>query len=260
MKTTIYFAVIVLISLSAIFTSCQKDEDVLLEKNLSLTAPDNEGPDSLTVEAVGDLKSSNYILNASSANNIPSKFFKVASKYKYSYQHLKQPTSNSCSWTNYVMCTGAIANVNGNYYPVNNNQVYLVRNRCNYSASIGALKNYARDYDYNKTDYELKYTDKSSSGRFQMIKYMLAHINDHHTPFIALAMDQSSGVGHYLTVWSINWKQGGTGSTIYYTNSLCYPSSSFDGNLKSVSFTTFLNWMQSNPSANKYNCLFLWED
>jgi len=260
MKTIIYFSVIVLMSLSVIFTSCQKEEEILLEEKTSLTAPDHEDLDSITVTPVGDLKmSSSTILNASSASQIPSNFFRVASKYKYSYKHLKQPVSNGCSWTNYVMCTGAIANANGGNYPVNNSQVYKVRSRCGYSTSISALKNYARNYDGNETDYSLRATSQYS-GRFQMIKYMLNHINTHHTPFVALAKDQSSGIGHYLTVWSINWKQGGSGSTIYYTNSLYPDAGYFNGNIKSVSFTTFLNWMRDNQSASYYNCLFLWED
>ncbi len=243
----------------AIFTSCQKDESIILDKPISLTAPDHEGLDSLHIESVSDLKSSNNILNASSAYNISSKFFRVDAKYKESYKHIKQPMSNGCSWTNYVMCTGAIANANNSYYPVNNDQVYRVRSRCGYSTSITALSIYARRYDYSKTDYFLKATPQTT-GRFEMVKYMLNHINTHHTPFIALAKDERSGIGHYLTVWSINWKKGGSGSTIYYTNSLYPDAGYFNGNIKSVSFTTFLNWMRDNQQASYYNCLFMWED
>jgi hypothetical protein len=201
--------------------------------------------------------SSSSILAATSASQIPSQFFQVNSIYKNSYIHLQQYTGE-CSWTSYVLSTGAIARAYGYTYPATHAKVTAVKTACNNSSSISALSNYAGNYDYNVVSRQLRATPETTTGRFQMVKYMLAYINTYHSPFVALALDPNSGIGHYLIVWSINWNVGGNGSTIYYTNTLLSPQSTFNGNLKSTSFTTFLDWMRDNPSASYYNSLFLW--
>ncbi|PJA48346.1 MAG: hypothetical protein CO170_03000 [candidate division SR1 bacterium CG_4_9_14_3_um_filter_40_9] len=256
--------VLAIIALGAGFSACQKEKEIFptSQSEMIATPPSLVDDSTHHSDSLNEPKISSWtILHASNANQIPSKFFRVKSKYKNSYVHKHQPDNTSCSWTNYVLCTGAIANANGNSYPVTNNQIYLVKSRCNNSISISALANYAGYYDNSIISYSLKCSYDDSNGRFEMVKYMLSHINTHHTPFVALALDAQSGKGHYLTVWSINWKVGGTGSTVYYTNSLTYPPSSnpdFDDVVKHVSLTTFLNWMRDNPQAEKYNCLFLW--
>jgi len=250
MKNFLFLAITLLITLGA----CQKEKEeispVMDEASSSVTPVDSLSTDM-------NLKiSSSSILNATSASQIPSRFFQVNPIYKTTYIHLKQ-YSGECSWTSYVLCTGAIARANGKSYPATHSKVTSVKNACNNSAYIGTLSNYAGNYDYSVVNRQLRATPQTT-GRFQMIKYMLAHINTYHTPFVALAIDPASGIGHYLTVWSINWKSGGTGSTIYYTNTLLTAQSTFNGNIKSTSFTTFLDWMRDNPQASYYNCLFLW--
>jgi len=207
---------------------------------------------------------SSTILTATNANQIPSQMFQVNPIYKSAYVHLLQ-YSGECSWTNYVLCTGAIARANGNVYPATHAKVTAVKNDCIGHAgttlaasNISTLNWYAGAYDYGIIDKQLCATAQTTAGRFDMVKYMLAHINTYHSPFIALALDPNTGVGHYLIVWSIDWQVGGTGSMIYYTNTLLPVQTTFDMNLKSCSLTTFLNWMQNNTQANYYNCLFLW--
>jgi hypothetical protein len=210
--------------------------------------------------AVGDMQlkiSSSTILNATSASQIPTQTFSVSSMYKNGYIHLHQPTGTSCSWTSYVLCTGAIGNANV-YYPVTLGQIAYVKQKCNNSISITKLRDFANNYDYNVVNCLLKATNDNSAGRFEIIKYMLAHLNSHHTPFVALALDEASGKGHYLVAWDIKWKVGGTGSTIYYTDPLDN-NGDYYSKVRSVSLTTFLNWMRDNPNADYYNCLFLWE-
>lgn len=251
MKKFVIMAVMSLMVLGA----CQKEKE-----ELSPAAQDEMSSITLPQDSVastgGPKMSSSTILNATNASQIPSQFFQVSSIYKNSYIHLQQ-YAGECSWTSYVLCTGAIARANGNSYSATHTKVTAVKTACNNSAYIGDIASYAANYDYNLVNKSLKATPEST-GRFDMIKYMLAHINTYHTPFIALALDQSSGIGHYLTVWSIDWKCGGTGSTVYYTNTLLSAQSTFNGNLNSTSLTTFLDWMRDNPSASYYNCLFLW--
>jgi hypothetical protein len=229
--------------------SCQKDNN---------NSSSNDGISAVGVDSSTTLgngpKSS--ILNATSATQIPSQPFKTSTMYKNSYIHLQQ-YSGECSWTNYVLCAGTIARFKGYSYPATHAKVTAVRNACNNSSSISALASYSSNHDYSCVSNQLRSSSKTTSGRFQMVKYMLYHLDTYHRPFITLA-STPSGVGHYYIIWDINWICGGTGSTIYYTNTLLPPASSFNGNLQSVSLTTFLNWMENNPSASYYNMLALW--
>lgn len=266
MKNFVFLAVMLLMIMSA----CQKEEIspviepdfTAVEENASSIIEDSFSSDDVHLKI-----SSSSILNATNANQIPSQFFKVNSMYKDSYIHIKQ-YSGECSWTSYILCAGAIARANGNSYTATHTKITSMKTICtNYTnstsnpydrpADISVIHWYCGSYNNSVINKQLKATSQTT-GRFQMIKYMLAHINTYHTPFIALALDPSSGIGHYLTVWSIDWKVGGTGSTIYYTNTLLPAQSTFNGNIKSTSLTTFLDWMRDNPSANYYNCLFLW--
>lgn len=251
-----FFATLMVTILLFALASCQKDQD-----NLPTPASTED-----VVNTDGQLKiSSSTILNATSASQIPSQMFAVNPIYKTAYIHLLQYTGE-CSWTSYVLCTGAIARANGNSYAATHTKVTSVKNACNTHANqvntdpefIGNLDWYAGAYDAGVINKQLRATPDNSTGRFQMTKYMLAHINSYHTPFVALALDPVSNKGHYLIAWSIDWKAGGTGSTVYYTNTLLSPQSTFNGNLKSTSLTTFLDWMRDNPKATYYNCLFLW--
>lgn len=252
MKNVVIFCVALILFAMA---SCQKEQDA--SPTLSSTED---------VATTPQLKmSSSAILAATSASLIPSQMFAVDPMYKTSYIHVQQ-YSGECSWTSYALCTGAIARANGFTYPATHAKITAIKNACIAHAAqngsspsfIGNLDWYAGAYDYSIVNKQLRSTPKTSAGRFDMTKYMLAHINSYHTPFVALALDPQSNTGHYLTVWSINWIAGGTGSTLYYTNTLLTPQSTFNGNLKSTSLTTFLDWMRDNSQASYYNCLFLW--
>jgi hypothetical protein len=256
--------IIAIIALGVSFSACQKDNPVLPNQSemTTITPPPDQGGDT----TIDQIKAS-WILNATSASQIPSQFFKVATMYKNSYIHMGQ-YSGECSWTSYALCAGTIARANGYSYAATHTKVTAIKNACvsrtnstsdpyDTPADISVISWYCGANDYSIISKQLKATPQST-GRFEITKYMLNHIYTYHTPFLALATDPNSGIGHYLTVWSIDWKVGGTGSTVYYTNTLLPAASTFDGNVKSTSLTTFLNWMYDNPTANYYNCLFLW--
>jgi len=170
-----------------------------------------------------------------------------------------------CSWTSYVIASACIIKGNWSWYsyPVNNTKVDQVMNACVQNqggsylggAAITTLKWYCNDQDYAKLSCYQKSTSNSSSGRFTAIKYMLDHLYAQHSPFLVIGT--SGTKGHYLVVHAINWKRGGTGSTVYYTDCLYMGnSSSYNDNIKTMDFTSFLNKMVGAPT--NYNMLFLW--
>jgi len=206
--------------------------------------------------------SSSSILNASSANQIPSQYFQVKTKYKNYYTHLHQPDNNSCSWTSYVLCAGDIVNGNwqSTFYPVTKSKIYAVRNYCNYSIYMTDLAEYPSHVDniYFPNYYHL-YKNNNSTGRFQTIQQMLYHLYMYQSPFIVISTLGS--YGHYILIWDINWVCGGTGSTVYYTDPHDNPISGggYYGQYHTMSLTTLLNRMipPINPSTVRYNALFL---
>jgi len=255
-KTSIIMVIILLFAMA----SCQKDQDI------TPSFPNTE----TTTDDAEDLHlkiSSSSILNASNASQIPSQMFTTYSYYKSSYQHLKQeydPGYGKCSWTSYVIAAACI--IKGNCspcsYPVSYAKVNAVRAACignstpAYGAQITRLRWYCQNYDYLRLACTLE--SKYPSQRFTAVKLMLSHLNSYHSPFLVIStMYTSQGaIGHYLIVHAIDWKVGGTGSSIYYTDCNTIASnSSYTSNLKSMSFTTFLDLMVAAPS--NYNMLFL---
>lgn len=257
MKKCLFFAVIIIV-----LVSCQKEEISPVMDEVSSVDYSN---DSL-VEPINLKITSSSILNATSANQIPSQMFTTYTRYKNSYQHMKQrPMSVSgygeCSWTSYVIAAACI--IKGNCspcsYPVSNAKVADVKATCvqhaNGSIPNGALitnlKWYCNTYDSQRLICTTE--AKTTSERFIAIKLMLSHLNTYHTPFLVIST--SGGYGHYLIVHAINWKVGGTGSTIYYTDCTNIASNTtYISNIKTMNFTTFLNNMVDVP--NKYNMLF----
>lgn len=253
----------VVILLGTIIASCKKEAPLPKSTKTEASPSQDKEDDETEAPTIAEARGTT-ISNANSANDIPSQFFKVATMYKNSYVHLHQ-YSGECSWTNYTLCAGAIARANGYTYAATHTKVTAVKSACishvygtpDDPAHILTINWYSGAHDYNMVNRKIESTNPVT-GRFEMIQYMLNHINNHHTPFLALAVDPGSGVGHYLTVWSIDWKVGGSGSTIYYTNTLASNGSTLSDNLKSTSLTKFLDWMRDNPQANNYNCLFVW--
>lgn len=269
MKKFLFLAVLLLMILGA----CQKEEISPVESPYFTGEVDEETSSDLSIledSLLNDSCLRSYyldILNASNASQIPTTYFRVDSKYKASYQHMKQEYDanyGKCSWTSYVIAMSCIvkANCNGCSYPVSYDKVNTVRSICMggnspaYGAQITRLKWYCNTYDYHKASCTLE--SKTTAQRFTAVKLMLNHLYTYNSPFLVIgSCPTSSGyVGHYLIVHGIYWKSGGTGSRIYYTdcNSMGV-NSSYYNNLKSMDFTTFLNLMVEAP--NNYNMLFL---
>jgi len=259
--------------------SCQKEETILPNNEsemTSTTTSNQEYPldlyepltDSLS-EEINTSKAGNntWIMNTTSATQIPSQMFSIDPKYKISYQHKKMGYINGfgkCSWTSYTIAASCIIRGNWSWYayPVNDSKVNQVLSSCvqhggsyAWGAYIGTLQWYCNANDYSKLSCYQKSTSNSSSGRFEAIKYMLDHLYVKHSPFLVIST--SGTTGHYLIVHAINWKKGGTGSTVYYTDCLNIASNtSYNSNIKTMDFTTFLNKMVGAPT--NYNMLFLW--
>lgn len=161
-----------------------------------------------------------------------------------------------------MLAVGAIARGNGNSYPCTSAKVYAIKNMCGNSNSITSLRTFGNTYESQYITAVYDYGSNNSTGRFTAIKEMLAHINTYHTPFLVIGTfyyQNGTKGGHYLVVQSIDWKCGGTGSTIYYTDcayNCVNNNSSITANLRSMSFTTFLDRMVDAPSL--YNMLFLY--
>lgn len=238
--------------------SCQKEQTI--NPSVPSTTVDTGTPDPGD-SGNGILKiSSSTILNATSASQIPSAYFGSNSDYKTYYKHIHQPDNTSCSWTSYVLCAGAI--VNGNWriysmYPVTSSKVYVVKQYCGNSSDIDQLKRYPINVEsiYFNGIYRMKQS-KNSTGRFNTIKDMLYHLFIFRKPFIAITL--LNNIGHYVVVWDIDWKCGGTGSTIYYTDPHDNPTGSWASQKRSMSFTSFLDKMGPlNTYTSNYCALML---
>ncbi len=197
-----------------------------------------------------------------SANSIPSKFYKVKPQYKTAYKHIKQKT-NECSWTAYVMAAGAIAKGKGNSYEVSHAKVERVKDWCrnrdncsgNYTGVCGSHISTVTAFgnSNDKSVITSKSKSRSTSLRIYMVKDMLDHIQNYGTPFLALG--KRGSIGHYYIIWSIDWKQGGSGSTVWYTDPYLTDGGNFDANIKSMGLTEMLNSMRDNPDANLLNII-----
>ena len=275
-KLILFFSVAVLFALA----SCQKDNNGTYGPRSSGsrgTTNSSGSSQEICEDSIIDnwdmedepfpFKSSSSILNASDADQIPSQFFKIDPLYKLNYNFIVQPDPHSCGWTSYVTAVGAIARGNGYSYSSSSSKVYSVKSKCisitshhseNEAKDITILKKFANIYDNQYVYGRLVCKKDNSSERFAAVKEMLNHINYYHTPFMVLSTfyyNDGRKAGHYLVVLSINWKQGGSGSTVYYTD--CgYGSNGpdLDNNLRSMNFTTFLDRMVDSP--NNYNMLF----
>jgi len=252
------FIFIAIITLGVNFSACQKEKEIFPNQSEMTTTPPPDQGDTIAGEpsSTGNPKAA-FILNATSASQIPSMYFYSGSCYKNKYTHVKQ-YSGECSWTSYVLCAGAIVNGNfGSYvYTVNHPAITSVKNWCR-SSYIERLRDYANQMDgpYFGNVY-LSKEYKTSTGRFNTIKQMLNHLYVYQKPFIAIITN--NGIGHYVVVWDIDWKCGGTGSTVYYTDPLDYPASSFYSQRQGMNMTTFLDKMGPlNNYVSKYCALFL---
>lgn len=249
MKKFIFLVIPLLIMIGA----CQKESEIFSSKEENIS---DMNSDSLLLEA-GLKTSSSTILNATSPSQIPIQMFGVNPIYKTAYYHYKQPDAHSCSWTSYVNCINCIVTASNSYcYPT---PISTVRYRCSnyypnvsqYGAShILALEWHTATYDNGYVNY----SRQSPTNRWTATKKMLAHINSYHSPFVVRS--SMNGVGHYRVVFSIDWKQTESASTVYYTDCWYANAGSFNANIRSMSLADFLNAMTVGASC--YNMLLMW--
>lgn len=251
---------LVLIVLTAVLTSCQKDQlnEVLFDNETTQLSDATSISDEVSLEidstyevSTKEKKGYSSILRITSFDQIPSQIFGFYSKYRISYEHLKQKPAE-CSWTSYVIATSCIleAKHRGYYYPVNYSRVSRVKNGCGGSSYIGNLQNYGN----YKDGYMAKYDLGSKGNKLDFVKGMLNHINVYHAPFLAIT--SIGGTGHYVIVFAIDWKKGLNGSTIYYMDPNEYDQGSFYSNLRTMDLSLFLNRMISQHTKC-YNALFI---
>ncbi|MDD3263171.1 MAG: hypothetical protein PHR61_05030 [Candidatus Absconditabacteria bacterium] len=272
MKTKI--VVLLVIGIVAMFVAgCEKD-DIVIDENQNLVddvLSDENRPKSLgefvpeddqffkenvldyDYESESNIQKSSdamydIVNNALSVWSIPTYAFRCYDNYKWAYRHVRQPNGTSCSWTSYVICTGNIAAVCGHDYPVNVDQVYLVKNGCGGSKLITKLRDYANTTDRNIVKARTISLQKSTTESLSVFKKMMLLMYVNKTPFVTIAM--SGNYTHYVTIYSIYWKRGIIGSKIYFTDSLDPDRGSFDKNVKYMDLWDFYCAMKNN--ANSY--------
>jgi hypothetical protein len=194
------------------------------------------------------------VSRASSYKDIPNYAFRCYTNYKWGYRHLRQPDNSSCSWTSYVICTGNIASISGRSYPVSVSQVYKVKAGCGNSSYIQDLAFYGMIKDRKYVRSRVVSFSKKNTSYFSIMKEMMKLMETNKTPFLAIA--KSGSKAHYLIVYSIHWKQGLTGSRIYYMDPLAYDKGSFDKNIRSMDLYEFVHLMKTNSNIY-YNFLEL---
>lgn len=274
MKTKLFFLAVLSFFLFFLI-GCEKDELVVDENQIvDNSIVDQERPESIgefvpsddeffkenlpdNVEAVHKNTKDwmlNIIQNANSPFSIPTYAFRCYDNYKWAYRHVRQPDGRSCSWTSYVICTGDIAAACGRDYSVDVSQVYNVKELCGGSSSITALRNYANSTDYSIIRARNIGLIKSSHNYLDVFKQMMVLLYVNRTPFITIAM--SGRYTHYLTIYSVYWKQGIVGSKIYFTDSLDSDRGSFNANVKYMDLWDFYCAMKNN-SNSCYNFLEL---
>lgn len=256
MKTKKFFIMVFLLCLT--MASCQKDQDIPTSAPILQSADLNDP--SLGDSSHLSLKiSSANILNATNANQIPSQLFAVNPIYKTAYAHYKQPDWVSCSWTSYVNCINTIVTAHNNY--CYGTPISTIRYRCEhyypernvYGAShVLALAWHLSTYDYK----QVCFSRSSTNNRWEATKQMLSHINTHHSPF--LVRSSINSVGHYLVVFSIDWKQSESSSIVYYTDCCYADNGTFNANIRSMPLATFLDRMVG-AGAHYYNVIFMWD-
>lgn len=276
MKTNV--CILLIIGVVSIFVGgCEKDS--IIDENQTIVddnaLSDEERPESLGeyvpsddeffIENVVNLtekelqKSSNddmlnIINNAISPFAIPNYNFRCYDNYKWAYQHVKQPDKHSCSWSSYVICTGNIAAVCGKNYPVSEDQVYVVKDGCGESQDITVIRDYANDVDRKFVKAKSISLKKNKTDYLDVFKEMMLLLYVNRTPFITISM--SGKYTHYVTVYSVYWKQGIVGSKIYFTDTLDPDRGSFNKNVKYMDLWDFYCSMKKN--SNKcYNFLEL---
>jgi hypothetical protein len=225
------------------------EDDQFFKENVLDYAYESES----TIQKSGDFMY-NTINDAVSVLSIPTYAFRCYDNYKWGYRHVKQPDGSSCSWTSYVICTGNIAAVCGQTYPVTINQVYTVKNGCGGSSLITKLRDYANVTDKNVVKARTMSLQKSTNDCLGVFKQMMLLLYVNRAPFVTIAM--SGNYTHYVTVYSIYWQKGVVGSKIYFTDSLDPDRGSFDQNVKYMDLWDFYCAMKNN-SNSYYNFLEL---
>ena len=178
-----------------------------------------------------------------------------------------------------------VARKNGKSYPGNGKSLrqhisYIYGNTCPGGDMHCIYWSVAKSsHEQNKvTSYMKNYT---SSKRFDAIKYMLNELTTNYysgNPIIVITgikngnwsynnndinatnsynqqnwITSNSNNAHFITIVAVDWKQGGSGSIVYY-----YDPISPNSNLQKCSLTRLLDAMPSSPQSRYYNFLSLW--
>ncbi|HCB52075.1 TPA: hypothetical protein DEP21_05965 [Patescibacteria group bacterium] len=200
---------------------------------------------------------STWIMDVKSLDFIPTNYYQIDWKYQSAYKHLKQPDATSCSWTSYVMALGNIINAKWGSYPVTSDKVYEVKKKCSNSNGILALERYCEKYHSNYVD---PYLPSIGTNKTVAIKQMLNHLLTNRSPFLAIhSCHRKDGdlVGHFVVIHAVNWKRGGRGSTILYSDPAKKAKSNYQDNLYEEDLYDFFSEMLVPDQVRNYNFLFL---
>lgn len=209
------FFVAILIG-SATAVSCSKGELVLDD---NVTASGSVSPQEEKLETGQNLE----IAGLERSVEYEHRLYRAESKYKTAYRHLRQQQSE-CSWTNYVLAAEAIvdANYGRNYFVTASGSVAKkiehCKGECRGSTHINTINDYSQTWDSQKYGFTTKVATTGKTNHTGAIKRMLAHLSEEKTPLIYITSENN--IGHYIIIWSIDWRGSIENSTVWYTNTL----------------------------------------
>lgn len=255
--------------------ACKKEEVVDVHATTSLQLSAKEELDALIAEYRNDQGSErSTISSATSANQIPTALYFMDIDYRRYYSHIHQG-QNMCSWTSYALAANMVSEMHGKSYPLSQNHINHIKSTTGNSSYIHYIESYAKN---NESNFVTVQRPRLTS-RFAAIKYMLQHLGKgiySGEPFITIVAVNGRNhslngndvdsynkpsksywidpinhtTAHYIIVVGINWKQGGTGSVVYY-----YDPLSRTGNIQSCSFTRLLDAMTASRYSRNRNVL-----
>lgn len=251
-KFSFVFGIIAMIMFAFGFSACEKESALQNSDNTSEYATDVD-----LVDDVNLVENENSNENNVSRTSYNYQTYYVSSAYKNAYQHYQQPTSQSCSWTSYVLAVASIVRGKGDYsYPYNGsylNKIDHVRTTCNNSKLISKLAWYCQNYD-NPT-YNISRWLRTSSTYNGALDIILDHRAYNDTPFLYIGSVGS--IGHYLIIWDVDWTGNTTTSTVWYTDvnqNIVNNSRSYSNNV----LTTTIDALLSQNVMTYYNFLCLY--
>ena len=236
-------AMIMMVTVGSVFTSCTNDDEQFPICSIE-TDFDNAEP--LT-------------------RSTTSTTYYVSSTYKNAYKHIKQPDGTSCSWTAYTLAAAAIARGNSESYPsgLSNptptdyvNKLWHVRTILNGSKRIDSLAVYANTTDhptYNSISATPWGHSDFDTATFKLLGERKLYGNDKPCLFVSTT---STGLGHYVIIWDIEWGGTAANSTVYVTDPNSGSKTTFSSYSDRVYSVNMQNLLQSKPAGQNYSFLF----